>query len=323
MAKLQEDLLGADPRLVAGRLELASGWLHSDSAVRALLSQAAAASEKEKHAAARAAANRKAALKDGEAARVRCRKLEGELKSLRDERAKETRDRKAEEEEMKAREDDIKGRDAELGELTKAQAAERSRLEELEQKSHPLVVAVCHHRRPKAPPSPTTVAARIALRLASPTSSPPSLDCLPVNIVVSVLLPKSLPPHRCPVPYKPPCEALPFLLLCRAPTAPTVAPLRPRPRLARSGPTLTAVGPRLGHALHRPAVSVVPRPLPPRGRGHLPVRAHRGRASHAPHPVCAHRGRLPCSAAASLARAPAPSARWPQCRSGAQSGSAR
>ena len=33
MAQLREDLLGADPRLVAGRLELASGWLHSDSAV--------------------------------------------------------------------------------------------------------------------------------------------------------------------------------------------------------------------------------------------------------------------------------------------------
>ena len=33
---------------------------------------------------------------------------------------------------MKAQEDAIKGRDAELGELAKAQAAERSRLEELE-----------------------------------------------------------------------------------------------------------------------------------------------------------------------------------------------
>ena len=98
MAKRREDLLGADPHLVAGRLELASGWLHSDSAVRALLSQATAASEKEKHAAARAAANRKAALKDGEAARGRCRKLEGELKSLRDERAKDARDRKVMEE---------------------------------------------------------------------------------------------------------------------------------------------------------------------------------------------------------------------------------
>ena len=36
---------------------------------------------------------------------------------------------------MKAREDAIKGCDAELGELTKAQAAECSRLEELEQKA--------------------------------------------------------------------------------------------------------------------------------------------------------------------------------------------
>ena len=47
MAKLREDLLGADPHLVAGRLELASGWLHSDSAVRASPSQATTASEKE------------------------------------------------------------------------------------------------------------------------------------------------------------------------------------------------------------------------------------------------------------------------------------
>ena len=45
---------------------------------------------------------------------------------------KEVRGRKAEEEKMKAREDAIKGRDAEVGELTKAQAAERGRLEELE-----------------------------------------------------------------------------------------------------------------------------------------------------------------------------------------------
>ena len=36
---------------------------------------------------------------------------------------------------MKAREDAIKGRDGELGELTKAQAAERSRLEELEEEA--------------------------------------------------------------------------------------------------------------------------------------------------------------------------------------------
>ena len=132
MAKLWEDLLGADPHLVDGCLELASGWLHSDSAVRASLSQAAAASEKEKQATARVAADREAALKDVEAARDRCRELEGELKRLRDDSAKEARDREAREEEMKAREDAIKGRNAELGELTKAQAAERSLLEGLE-----------------------------------------------------------------------------------------------------------------------------------------------------------------------------------------------
>ena len=48
MTRLQADLLGADPRLVARRLELALGWLHSDLVVRAVLGQAAAASEKEK-----------------------------------------------------------------------------------------------------------------------------------------------------------------------------------------------------------------------------------------------------------------------------------
>ena len=37
MIQLQADLLSADPRLVAGRLELASGWLHSGPAVRAAL----------------------------------------------------------------------------------------------------------------------------------------------------------------------------------------------------------------------------------------------------------------------------------------------
>ena len=84
MAQLREDLVGVDLRLVAGRLELASDWLHSDSAVRASLSQAAAASKKKKQAAARAAVDHEAALKDAEAARDRCRELEDELKSLRD-----------------------------------------------------------------------------------------------------------------------------------------------------------------------------------------------------------------------------------------------
>ena len=35
--RLRKDLLGADPRLVAGRLELVSGWVCSDASVRAVL----------------------------------------------------------------------------------------------------------------------------------------------------------------------------------------------------------------------------------------------------------------------------------------------
>nr|XP_020199342.1 spindle pole body component 110-like [Aegilops tauschii subsp. strangulata] len=102
--------------------------------VRATLSQAATTSEKEKRAAAQAAADREAALKDAEAAHDRCRALEDKLKSLRDEHTEEARGRQAKEEEMRAREDAIKNRNAELGELAKAQATECSRLEELERK---------------------------------------------------------------------------------------------------------------------------------------------------------------------------------------------
>ena len=76
---MREDLQGMDPHLVAGRLELASGWLYSDSAVRASPSQAAAASKKETQATANAAADREAALKDAEVVRGRCRELEDEL----------------------------------------------------------------------------------------------------------------------------------------------------------------------------------------------------------------------------------------------------
>nr|XP_020171218.1 uncharacterized protein LOC109756794 [Aegilops tauschii subsp. strangulata] len=104
MTRLREDLQGADPHLVAGHVELVSGWLHSDVSVRAVLSHAVATSEKEKQATAQAAAARKAALKEVEAAKNRCQVLEAE------------------------------GRDAELEELAKAQAAERSRLKKLEQK---------------------------------------------------------------------------------------------------------------------------------------------------------------------------------------------
>ena len=38
LSQLREDLLSADPRLVVGRLELASGWACSAASVRAVLS---------------------------------------------------------------------------------------------------------------------------------------------------------------------------------------------------------------------------------------------------------------------------------------------
>ena len=64
MAQLREDLQGTDSHLVAGRLELVSGWIHSDASVRAALRQAATASEEEKQAANQAAAAREAEVKD-------------------------------------------------------------------------------------------------------------------------------------------------------------------------------------------------------------------------------------------------------------------
>ena len=50
MTRLREDLQGTDRRLVAGRLELVSGWLHSDASVWVALSQAAADSVKDREA---------------------------------------------------------------------------------------------------------------------------------------------------------------------------------------------------------------------------------------------------------------------------------
>ena len=111
MARLREDLQGAEPLLAAGRLELVSGWLHSDMSVRVALSQVAATSEGEKRAAAQASVAREAALKDAEAAQDRCRVLEAELKILREEHAGDAHGCKAEEERMKAREDAINGLD--------------------------------------------------------------------------------------------------------------------------------------------------------------------------------------------------------------------
>ena len=119
MTQLQADLLSADPRLVAGHLELASGWLHSALAIRVALGQAVAASKREKQGATGAAAYHEAALKDAKAARDLCQALEGELQSLRDKHAEEVRHHQAEEKEMKAREEAVKNHDAELAELGK------------------------------------------------------------------------------------------------------------------------------------------------------------------------------------------------------------
>nr|XP_020146854.1 troponin T, slow skeletal muscle-like [Aegilops tauschii subsp. strangulata] len=135
VVQLREDLQGTDSliRLQPGRLELVSGWLHSDASVRAALRQTAAASEEEKQAATQAAAAREAALKDAAAAQDCC-KVEAELKDLRDKQAEEARGRRAEEEKMKAREDAVRDRDTELTRLAEEQTTERGRLETLEQK---------------------------------------------------------------------------------------------------------------------------------------------------------------------------------------------
>nr|XP_020154924.1 MAP7 domain-containing protein 1-like [Aegilops tauschii subsp. strangulata] len=134
LTRLRDDLQGPDCRLVSGRLELASGWVRSDTSVRAALRQAVSASKEGERAAGLAAAARDAAQKEADAAKKRCRQLEAELEIMRAERAAEARARKAEEEKMKAREDAVDGRDAELEQSARAQAAECSRLEKVEKK---------------------------------------------------------------------------------------------------------------------------------------------------------------------------------------------
>ena len=89
MAQLREDLQGTDSHLVVERLELVSGWLHSDVSVRATLSQAAADSDKDREAIAQAVAAREVALKDARAAQDCCRSLEAELEIVWRELAKE------------------------------------------------------------------------------------------------------------------------------------------------------------------------------------------------------------------------------------------
>nr|XP_020164754.1 ralBP1-associated Eps domain-containing protein 1-like [Aegilops tauschii subsp. strangulata] len=105
LTQLQDDLQGADHRLVVGRLELISGWLHSDASVGAALGQAMAASEKDKRAVDQAAATREVALKDAEATKERCRAVEVELENLRKEQAVVARQLDVREEKVKAQEE--------------------------------------------------------------------------------------------------------------------------------------------------------------------------------------------------------------------------
>ena len=86
--RLRQDLLGADPRLVAGRLELASGWVRSDASIRVALVQASTACDEERQAVLEAKAARDAALGEVVDVRGRCKALEDELQGLRDQLTK-------------------------------------------------------------------------------------------------------------------------------------------------------------------------------------------------------------------------------------------
>ena len=64
---------------MAGRLELASGWIRSDASIRAALVQASTACDEEKQAVLGAKAARDAALGEAADAQGRCKALESEL----------------------------------------------------------------------------------------------------------------------------------------------------------------------------------------------------------------------------------------------------
>ena len=100
--------------MVAGRLELASGWIRSDASIRAALVQASTACNEERQAVLEAKAARDAALGEVVDVRGRCKALEDELQGLRDQLAKEVRVRQEQEEGVKAREAAVKDWDTKL-----------------------------------------------------------------------------------------------------------------------------------------------------------------------------------------------------------------
>ena len=76
---------------MAGRLELASGWVRSDASIRAALVQALTACDEERQAVLEVKAARDTALGEVVDVRGRCKALEGELQGPRDQLAKEVR----------------------------------------------------------------------------------------------------------------------------------------------------------------------------------------------------------------------------------------
>ena len=69
---------------MAGRFELASGWVRSDASIRAALVQASTACDEERQAVLEAKAARDATLGEVVNVRGRCKALEDELQGLRD-----------------------------------------------------------------------------------------------------------------------------------------------------------------------------------------------------------------------------------------------
>ena len=95
-------------------MELALGWIRSDTSIRAALVRASMACDEERQAVLETKAARDAALGEVVEVRDRCKALEDELQGLRDQLAKEVRLRQEQEEGMKARKVAIEGREAKL-----------------------------------------------------------------------------------------------------------------------------------------------------------------------------------------------------------------
>ena len=102
LTRLRDDLQGADPRLVVGRLELILGWLQADSSVMVAWGQAQAAVAEGKKGATEATEARDAALADAASTKDSCSMVEAELKALREEQATRARRLQEQEEELKA-----------------------------------------------------------------------------------------------------------------------------------------------------------------------------------------------------------------------------